>query len=191
MESLYWSLSYKEDPGYFLNEVSEFLPAYCSENSGMTKIKLRFDKRHKIYTLSPYYFFHTFTMSDSSDNATQATIFSELTAIHPLSEFDEAVFLDLLEHSLSLSVTEKKRVIDAIPTLSQFQIDELTKVFVDEREEFKKLLSKEGDTIKELVVKARDGWKQLGEIYVQERAQKEKQNEDQAKIEEMKKSLGI
>ncbi len=131
-------------------------------------------------------------MSDSTGVTSQTTnIFLELTSVHPLTEFDEKVFLDLLEHSLSLSVTEKKRVIDAIPTLSQFQIDELTKVFVDEREEFKKLLSKEGDTIKELVVKAREGWKQLGEIYVQEKAQKLKQGEDQAKIDEMKKSLGI
>lgn len=129
-------------------------------------------------------------MSDSTLPTTQ-TIFSELVSIHPLSEFEERTFLDLLEHSLSLSVTEKKRVIDAIPTLSQFQIDELTKVFVDEREEFKKLLSKEGDTIKELVVKARDGWKQLAQIYVQEKAQKERQSEDQTKIDEMKKSLGI
>lgn len=131
-------------------------------------------------------------MTTPSDDAAQiAALFRELASVHPLSEFDEAVFLDLLEHSLSLSVSEKKRVVDAIPTLSQFQIDELTKVFVDEREGFRKLMSKEGDTIKELVVKARDGWKQLGEIYVQERAQREKQNEDQAKIDEMKKSLGI
>lgn len=142
---------------------------------------------HSLHTIFSY-----FPMSDSTGVALQTTnIFLELTSIHPLTEFDENVFLDLLEHSLSLSVTEKKRVIDAIPTLSQFQIDELTKVFVDEREEFKKLLSKEGDTIKELVVKAREGWKQLGEIYVQEKAQKLKQGEDQAKIDEMKKSLGI
>jgi len=131
-------------------------------------------------------------MSDSTQVTSPATVlFQELMSVHPLSEFEEATFLDLLEHSLSLSVTEKKRVIDAVPTLSQFQIDELTKVFTDEREEFKKLLPKEGDTIKELVVKARDGWKQLGEIYIQERAQKAKQNEDQVKIDEMKKSLGI
>lgn len=129
-------------------------------------------------------------MSDSSLPTTQ-TIFDELVSVHPLSDFEERTFLDLLEHSLSLSITEKKRVIDAIPTLSQFQIDELTKVFVDEREEFKKLLEKEGDTIKELVVKSRDGWKQLGEIYIQERAQKEKQGEDQSKIDDLKKSLGI
>ncbi len=131
-------------------------------------------------------------MSDSSVTVTPvATIFAELVSVHPLSTFEEKTFLDLLEHSLSLSVTEKKRVIDAIPTLSQFQIDELTKVFVDEREEFKKLLSKEAETIKELVVKAREGWNQLGEIYVQEKAQKAKQDEDQAKIDEMKKNLGI
>ncbi len=63
--------------------------------------------------------------------------------IHPLTEFDHVKFIDLLEHSLSLSTFEKKRVIDAIPTLSQFQIDELTKVFEDERNEFKKLLATE------------------------------------------------
>ena len=131
-------------------------------------------------------------MSDSSVISPElVATFAELVSVHPLSEFDEKTFLDLLEHSLSLSVTEKKRVIDAIPTLSQFQIDELTKVFVDEREEFKKLLPKEGDTIKELVVKAREGWAQLGQIYIQEKAQKEKQGEDQSKIDDLKKSLGI
>jgi len=29
-------------------------------------------------------------------------------------------FLDLLKHSLSLNTMEKKRVVDAVPTLSQF-----------------------------------------------------------------------
>ena len=45
-------------------------------------------------------------------------------------EIDVSVFLDLLKHSLSLNTMEKKRVIDAVPTLSQFQFDELTKVFL-------------------------------------------------------------
>ena len=63
--------------------------------------------------------------------------------IHPLTTFDEKNFMDLLEHSLSLSTFEKKRVIDAIPTLSQFQIDELVKVFEDERVEFRKLMPTE------------------------------------------------
>ena len=68
--------------------------------------------------------------------------------IHPLTTFEEVTFIDLLEHSLSLSTFEKKRVIDAIPTLSQFQIDELIKVFEDERVEFRKLMPTEGEIIK-------------------------------------------
>lgn len=122
--------------------------------------------------------------------ATDNSIFLELSSVHPLSEFDEAAFIDLLEHSLSLSVFEKKRVIDAIPTLSQFQIDELVKVFEDEREEFKKLLSKEGDTIRELVVKAKEGWNQLRDIYLGEKVAREKAGEDQAKIDALKAALG-
>jgi len=138
----------------------------------------------------------TQTSSDQSQGTSSVSnivvdpaLFLELASVHPLTQFDEKYFLDLLEHSLSLSVYEKKRVIDAIPNLSQFQIDELTKVFEDEREEFKKLLPKEGDTIKELVVKAREGWKQLFDIYVQEKKQKEKANEEQNKIDDLKKSL--
>ncbi len=119
------------------------------------------------------------------------SIFLELSTVHPLSDFDEAAFIDLLEHSLSLSVFEKKRVIDAIPTLSQFQIDELVKVFEDEREEFKKLLSKEGETIRELVNKAKEGWNQLRDIYVAERTARSKANEDQAKIDALKASLDL
>jgi hypothetical protein len=72
----------------------------------------------------------------------------KLVSIHPLTTFDEVEFINLLEHSLSLSVFEKKRVIDAVPTLSQFQIDELTKVFSDERVEFRKLMPTEGEIIK-------------------------------------------
>jgi len=68
------------------------------------------------------------------------SIILELASNHPLTVFNEQDFLELLEHSLSLNVYEKKRVLDAIPTLSQFQIDELIKVFEDEREEFKKLM---------------------------------------------------
>jgi hypothetical protein len=68
--------------------------------------------------------------------------------VHPLTSFDEMSFVDLLEHSLSLSTFEKKRVIDAIPTLSQFQVDELVKVFEDERVEFRKLMPTEGEIIK-------------------------------------------
>lgn len=118
-------------------------------------------------------------------------IFLDLIMIHPLTSFDEVYFLDLLEHSLSLNVFEKKRVIDSMPNLSQFQIDELVKVFVDEREEFIKLLSTEGEAIKELVVKQKDWWSQLKDIYIQESLKKDSEWQDQAKIDDLKSSLGL
>jgi hypothetical protein len=64
----------------------------------------------------------------------------ELIKLHLESVIvDEKEFLDLLKNSLSLNVSEKKRVIDAVPTLSQFQFDELKKVFVEERAKFREL----------------------------------------------------
>lgn len=119
------------------------------------------------------------------------SIIMDLASNHPLTIFDTKEFIELLENSLSLNVFEKKRVIDSIPTLSQFQIDELIKVFVDEREEFKKLMKTEAEAIKELVKKSREWWIQLEDIYVQESKQKEKAWEDQAKIDDLKSSLWI
>ncbi len=111
--------------------------------------------------------------------------------VHPFTTFDEKVFLDLLEHSLSLSTFEKKRVIDAIPTLSQFQIDELIKVFEDERVEFRKLMTTEGEIIKGLVIKAQNEWEQLKEIYDEEEKSLAQSMKDAQKAEALKKQLGL
>ncbi len=97
--------------------------------------------------------------------------------------------MELLEHSLSLSTFEKKRVIDAVSTLSQFQIDELVKVFEDERVEFRKLMPTEGEIIKGLVVKAQNEWEQLKDIYAEEVLAQNKADEDAKKAEELKKTL--
>jgi hypothetical protein len=99
--------------------------------------------------------------------------------------------MDLLEHSLSLTTFEKKRVIDALPTLSQFQIDELVKVFEDERVEFRKLMPTEGEIIKNLVIKAQNEWEQLKDIYQEEERANAKASEDAKKADEMRKSLGL
>lgn len=102
---------------------------------------------------------------------------------------DEAEFLDLLKNSLSLNVSEKKRVIDAVPTLSQFQFDELKKVFSEEREKFRELAKEHPEDIKKLLKKQQEEWVTLGEIYVNEQAKKEVENEDEQKIDDIKKSL--
>ena len=100
-------------------------------------------------------------------------------------------FMDLLKHSLSLNTMEKKRVIDAVPTLSQFQFDELTKVFTEEREKFRELAKDHPEDIKKLLVKQQTEWIHLGDLYKSELENKGKQAEDEAKQEEIKKSLGL
>ncbi|MBT3728832.1 hypothetical protein HOF65_00400 [bacterium] len=78
---------------------------------------------------------------------------------------DAQDFLDLLKFSLSLNTMEKKRVVDAVPTLSQFQFDELTKVFSEERTKFKDLAKEHPDDIKKLVAKQQAEWIELGDKY--------------------------
>jgi len=101
-------------------------------------------------------------------------------------EVDENKFLDLLKHSLSLNTSEKKRVIDAVPTLSQFQFDELAKVFIEEREKFKELSKEHPDDIKKLLSKQQKEWLQLWDLYKMEKETKEKENKDKEQIDDLK-----
>jgi methyl coenzyme M reductase alpha subunit len=116
----------------------------------------------------------------------------ELISLHVADvKVDEKLFLDLLKHSLSLSTLEKKRVVDAVPTLSQFQFDELAKVFTEEREKFRELSKDHPDDIKKLLKKQQIEWLQLGDLYRTEKLNKAQGNEDQAKMDEIKKNLGL
>ena len=90
------------------------------------------------------------------------TIILELLMKHSsIVTVDEQIFMDLLKHSLSLNTMEKKRVVDAAPTLSQFQFDELTKVFTEERVKFRDLSKEHPDDIKKLLKKQQSEWIQL------------------------------
>ena len=104
---------------------------------------------------------------------------------------DEQEFADLLKHSLSLNTMEKKRVIDAVPTLSQFQFNELTKVFSEEREKFRELAGKHPDDIKKLVSKQQVEWTELWDLYESEQENKEIEDENQEKIDDIKSSLWL
>jgi hypothetical protein len=104
---------------------------------------------------------------------------------------DPNVFLDLLKHSLSLNLMEKKRVVDAAPTLSQFQFDELAKVFTEERGKFRDLAKEHPDDIKKLLAKQQAEWLQLWDLYASETAKNVLEDENKAKEEEIKKSLGL
>lgn len=104
---------------------------------------------------------------------------------------DKEFFLDLLKHSLSLNVTEKQRVIDSVPTLTQFQFDELTKVFLEERQKFRDLAKEHTDDIKKLVEKQKNEWIELWELYVIADKSEQMTKDDQAKIDDIKSQLWL
>ncbi|MCT4616606.1 MAG: hypothetical protein N4A38_00170 [Candidatus Gracilibacteria bacterium] len=106
-------------------------------------------------------------------------------------ELDIEAFINLLMYSLSLTVSEKKRVIDSTPKLSQFQFDSLIGVFEEERVKFKELMAKHPEEVKKLVVKQQEGWLELGEVYQQEAEEKEVTGEEEQKIDDIKASLGL
>ncbi len=119
-------------------------------------------------------------------------IILELLSLHSDQvDVDIKTFHDLLKHSLSLNTMEKKRVVDAAPTLSQFQFDELTKVFTEERVKFRELAKEHPDDIKKLLKKQQTEWIQLGDLYQSELANKAKQWEEQNQIDDIKAQLGL
>lgn len=82
---------------------------------------------------------------------------------HPNTTFDEQNFLQLLAGSISLTIGEKKRIIESIPKLSQFQIDELMKIFEEEKGKFAELEKKHADQIAELETQHAGSWQNLEE----------------------------
>lgn len=120
------------------------------------------------------------------------SIILELIKLHSEEiEIDTENFCDLLKFSLSLNTMEKKRVVDAVPTLSQFQFDELTKVFTEERVKFKDLAKEHPDDIKKLVAKQQSEWIELWDLYKSENENKSIEEENQSKIDDIKAWLGL
>lgn len=64
--------------------------------------------------------------------------------------FDEDKFLTLLAGSISLTADEKIKIVNSIPKLSQHQVDELIRIFEEEKQKFTELSIKHGDEIKKL-----------------------------------------
>lgn len=102
-------------------------------------------------------------------------------------QFDEQYFLHLLAGSISLTKDEKKRIIDSIPKLKQSQVDELIRIFEEEKRKFAELSAKHVDQLKKLEKQHLAEWQDL------ELAAKadEKKGEDEAKAEEIRKKLGL
>lgn len=106
---------------------------------------------------------------------------------HPNTKFDEKKFVELLAGSISLTMTEKKRIIEAIPQLSQFQIDELMKIFDEEKGKFAELEKKHAEQVQELEEKHKESL-----VDETDKAEEEaKKKEEESEAEDIKKSLGL
>ncbi len=110
-----------------------------------------------------------------------------LIPAHPNTNFDEQRFLTLLRGSISLTRDEKWRIIQAVPKLSQFQVDELQKILEEERRKFSELSPKHLVQLMRLEQKHSEDWRDLQSVAVQEQGKKQEQSE----AEEIRKQLGL
>jgi hypothetical protein len=101
--------------------------------------------------------------------------------------FNGNYFLRLLAGSISLSKDEKKKIIESVPKLKQGQIDELIRIFEEEKEKFAALSQKHVPQLEKLEKQHFDEWMQL-EDEVEKDTRKE---EDQSKADEIRKNLGL
>lgn len=106
---------------------------------------------------------------------------------HPQTQFDEQVFLMLLRGSISLTRDEKWRIIQAVPKLTQFQIDELQKILEEERYKFSILSPKHLTQLMRLEHKHSEDWRDLQTMYVQTETKQQEQNQ----ADEIRKQLGL
>lgn len=106
---------------------------------------------------------------------------------HPETTFDHEKFLTLLRGSISLTRDEKWRIIQAIPKLSQFQIDELQKILEDEKRKFSELSPKHLLQLMKLEQKHAEDWRDLQSIMVQ----KDAKATEQAEADAIRKQLGL
>ncbi len=125
------------------------------------------------------YRFGSITSTVTNENIT--------TPDHPEAKFDEQNFLTLLRGSISLTRDEKWRIVQAIPKLSQFQIDELQKILEEEKNKFSELSPKHLLQLQKLEQKHAEDWKDLQSVTVQEQAKEEEGQQ----ADEIRKQLGL
>lgn len=106
---------------------------------------------------------------------------------HPNTTFDDANFLELLEGSISLTMEEKQRVIDAIPRLRIEQVNELISIFEEEKQKFSEL---EGEFAQD-VYKLKQEREKEKEGVVAKKEEEKEGGESIAEAEALKKSLGV
>lgn len=102
-------------------------------------------------------------------------------------KFDEQYFLHMLAGSISLTRDEKKRIVDSIPRLKQAQVDELIRIFEEERRKFAELSAKHTEQLKKL---EKQHWAEWQDLELSQKAD-EKKGADEAQADEIRKKLGL
>lgn len=101
--------------------------------------------------------------------------------------FDEQHFLHMLAGSISLTKDEKRKIVESVPKLRQSQVDELIRIFEEERKKFAELSKKHTQQLENLAQKHYEEWMDLET----ENEQKSKAQQDEAKADEIRKQLGL
>lgn len=101
--------------------------------------------------------------------------------------FDEQYFLHLLAGSISLTKDEKARIVESIPKLKQTQVDELIRIFEEERRKFAELGEEHVPQLEKLAKQHFEDWMDIE----MRQEQTSKASEDAQKAEEIRKQLGI
>lgn len=102
-------------------------------------------------------------------------------------KFDEQYFLHLLAGSISLTKDEKARIIESIPKLKQTQIDELVRIFEEERKKFAELGEEHVPQLDKLVKQHYEDWMDIE----MKQEQGSKAQDDAQKAEDIRKQLGL
>ena len=127
------------------------------------------------------------SQDDGQATVAQGSGYTFVIPPHPNTTFDEAQFLTLLEGSISLTLEEKKRVIEAIPRLSIEQINELVNIFEEEKVKFSELEKEFGDDVAKLKEQ------RVKELEIEKIREEEsgEADEDAAAAEALKAQMGL
>ena len=102
-------------------------------------------------------------------------------------KFDQEKFITLLAGSISLSKDEKKKIVESVPKLKQEQIDELIRIFEEEKQKFAALSQKHTPQLEKLAEQHYQEWMELEN----EVEHTQKKAEDTKQADEIRKNLGL
>ena len=137
---------------------------------------------------------HPESVSDHSYSvAIICMVISDMQNLNSEKILKMALLHDLAESQIGdftpdqIDKEEKKKIIETIPKLKQFQIDELMKIFKEEAEKFAELPVRHKKELEKMVDKHRKEWEQLeDECQVQGQ-----QVDEQSQVDDIKKQLGL